>query len=133
MAIGETFAASLTLFGSTHENLKPSTIAFVQANAAKIAITGRSLNELHETAQEIAKINPHVEVLPIKADVTNVQESTAAVENVIAKFGRIDVLVNNSGVTEVWCGLVESDIDEWCHTIDVNLKGPYIFPRTRIL
>jgi NAD(P)-dependent dehydrogenase (short-subunit alcohol dehydrogenase family) len=41
----------------------------------------------------------------------------------------VDLLVNNAGVIDEEVPLAESDIDEWWHTIEVNLRGPYLMTR----
>jgi NAD(P)-dependent dehydrogenase (short-subunit alcohol dehydrogenase family) len=56
-----------------------------------VAATGRN------AAKVAAAIGPHDNLLAIKLDVTRLEDAQAAVEATIAKFGRIDVLVNNAG------------------------------------
>lgn len=62
-------------------------------------------------------------ILP--ADVTNSKEIENVVEAAIAEFGRIDVLVNNAGITKdnLLMRISEEDFDK---VIAVNLKGTYI-------
>ncbi len=66
------------------------------------------------------------QAIAIKADVTKKANVQQLVKKVIAKFGRIDLLVNNAGV------FVESDFNKvtesmWDTTLDTNLKGPFLF------
>src|SRR5881296_1552908 len=59
---------------------------------AKAALaTGR------DAAKVAAAVGDHENLLAIKLDVTRQQDAQAAVEAAVAKFGRIDVLVNNAG------------------------------------
>jgi 2-keto-3-deoxy-L-fuconate dehydrogenase len=61
-------------------------------------------------------------VLAIAADVTDDVSVRAAVEQVVARFGRLDILVNNVGVGAR--GSVEDNSDdEWRHVWDVNVIG----------
>ncbi|MFG1636458.1 SDR family NAD(P)-dependent oxidoreductase [Pseudonocardia alni] len=61
-------------------------------------------------------------LLGVRADVTDDDSVTAAVDEVVTAFGRIDILVNNAGVGAA--GTVEAnDLDEWRRVLDVNLLG----------
>lgn len=64
------------------------------------------------------------EVLMEKADVSNFEQCEKMVTAAIEKFGRIDVLVNNAGVTRdnLLMRMKEEDFDK---VINVNLKGTY--------
>ena len=62
----------------------------------------------------------------VRADVRNPEEVKASVEKVIEKWGRIDLLVNNAGITKeaLLLKTSEEDFDE---VIDTDLKGPFNF------
>ena len=77
-------------------------------------------------AEETAsKINDHV---MLRADVRDPDEVKACIEQVIDKWGRIDLLVNNAGITKesLLLRTSEEDFDE---VIDTDLKGPFNFIR----
>lgn len=62
-------------------------------------------------------------------DVTDWAAVTAFVEDVIARHGRIDVLVNNAGVIDGEVELAESDPEDWWHCVEVDVRGPYLLTR----
>ncbi len=67
--------------------------------------------------------------IALKADVTKKSSVQQLVKKAVAHFGRIDLLVNNAGV------FVESDFNKisesmWDKTLDINLKGPFLFAQT---
>lgn len=64
------------------------------------------------------------EVLFVKTDVTNYESCENMVKGAIEKFGRIDVLVNNAGITKdgLLMRMKEEDFDK---VINVNLKGTF--------
>ncbi len=77
-------------------------------------------------AQEIVQqiIDMGRQAIAIKADISKNTEIEAMVEKTFSKFGRIDILVNNTGITERQKIL---DITEefWDRTMDINLKGAF--------
>lgn len=66
----------------------------------------------------------NTQVLFIKTDVTNYESCENMVNEAIKKFGRIDVLVNNAGITKdtLLMRMKEEDFDK---VIDINLKGTF--------
>lgn len=82
----------------------------------------KSEEDVRETVEEAKKYN--VEVLTVKADVSNFDEAKLIVDEAIKTFGRIDILVNNAGITKdtLMLRMKEEDFDS---VIDVNLKGTF--------
>lgn len=70
-------------------------------------------------------------VLAIKADVSDACDVERATQQVLAEFGRIDVLVNNAGISgsaqATTCH--ETPIDDWDRVIAVNVRGPFLCTR----
>lgn len=59
-----------------------------------------------------------------KADVSNLEESTQLIEDVLKRFGKIDVLVNNAGITRDRT-FRKMTREEWDQVIDTNLSGAF--------
>ncbi len=64
------------------------------------------------------------EAMAVKLDVTDSASIQAMVDKVLERFGTIDVLVNNAGITAD-AQLVKMNEDQWDRVIAVNLKGVY--------
>lgn len=84
----------------------------------KMSICARGEEKLNNLAKELEGMG--VEVLPVKADVTKVEDIEGMVKRTLDKFGRIDILVNNAG------GMVrglfmQADRESWQKGIDLNL------------
>jgi NAD(P)-dependent dehydrogenase (short-subunit alcohol dehydrogenase family) len=68
----------------------------------------------------------------VALDVTDDAEVAAALETVREETGRLDVLVNNAGVFNRLGPLAGADLDEFDHTLDVNLRGPAVVTRAAL-
>ncbi len=60
----------------------------------------------------------------VRGDVTSQSDVAAVVERTLQRFGRIDVLVNNAGVTQAQV-LKRMTLEDWSRVIDVNLTGTF--------
>lgn len=73
-------------------------LAFALAGRqAKIVIAARKIHELEEIAADLQ--NKGAEVLAVKTDVSVEEDCKNLVNLTIAKFGRVDVLINNAGIS----------------------------------
>ena len=59
-----------------------------------------------------------------KADVSSAEEVSAAVERIAADFGKIDVLINNAGISQIKMLSAVTELD-WYNMIDVHLTGAF--------
>ncbi len=95
---------------------------FLEEQAAGVAILEWDVELAKATA---AELDPSGEkIIAIKCNVADSDAVKAAIDEVAAKFGRIDVLVNNAGITRDRIFHKMTD-DEWYQVIDVNLNGVY--------
>lgn len=69
--------------------------------------------------------HPDHTVIGVRADITNREQVDQAVASVMARFGRIDVLVNNAGIVRDR-RLVKMEEDDWDSVIATNLKSQYL-------
>jgi len=87
----------------------------------KVAITSRSTSAAEKAAGKLSK---HGEALGLEADVRSFDSQKKAVEQLLDKWGQLDVLVANAGIGNF--GSVEDlTVDEWKDTIDTNLTGVF--------
>ena len=92
---------------------------------ANVAFTYRSQ---HEAAKSLAT---EIEAMGVQAkgypsDAASFADAHAVVEDVKAVFGRIDVLVNNAGITKDGL-MMRMDEEQWDAVIDTNLKSAFNF------
>ena len=88
-----------------------------------IALNYRKENEeLENTKKEIEEIG--VQVLAVKGDVANFEDCEKFVKQTIERFGQIDVLVNNAGITKDML-LMRMKKEDFEQVIDTNLVGTF--------
>ncbi|MBN1423017.1 SDR family NAD(P)-dependent oxidoreductase [Candidatus Fermentibacteria bacterium] len=87
-----------------------------------LVLAARSLDKLEEVANEIRQWGHRA--LPVKMDVTRVEDIQSAVEKAVSEFGHIDVLVNNAGISAVHEAEDMSE-REWNDVISTNLTGVF--------
>lgn len=95
------------------------------ATGFDIVINGR--REEGEVASAISELKAaRAEVLYCKADVGSLADHAKMLGEIRARFGRIDVLVNNAGVApEVRADILEASPESFDRLIGINLRGPY--------
>ncbi len=89
---------------------------------AKVVVADVNEKGGEETAAEIRKNGG--DGFFAKLDVTNREQSKQVVKDSLGKYGRIDVLINNAGITQDAL-LSKMTEEQWERVIDVNLKGVF--------
>jgi len=88
---------------------------------ARVAITGRDKTRLEQTARALG-------VLPVQADVANEADVQRTYQEVLAKFGDLDVLVNNAGFG-IFKNLVDCDRAGFEAVFATNVTGAMLMAR----
>ncbi len=90
---------------------------------AKAAILSRSADELEKVAAEIERNQG--EALVLTADISQPEEMQRAVQQIIDRWGRLDIVFANAGINGVWAPIEELSPEEWNQTISINLSGTF--------
>ena len=96
------------------------------AEGADIGLCDLKEEWLTETATAVAAMGR--KSASVAADVGSQDAVQAAVGRVISELGRVDVLVNNAGITKDTF-LVRKSEEDWDTVLTVNLKGAFLFTR----
>lgn len=91
---------------------------------ANVVMTGRHGNVLDEVAAEIESHGGHA--LVFVADVSDEDQVNSLVEAAQEKFGRINILVNNVGITGPTAPITEVSKAQWEETMAVNLTSAFL-------
>ncbi len=94
------------------------------AEGATVVVSSRKLEQCVEVADEISAATG-AETMPLALHVGRWDDIDGAVDAVYARFGRLDVVVNNAGIAPLAPSLMEVSEGLFDKTIEVNLKGPF--------
>ena len=81
-----------------------------------------SKEEAYALEQELSEIT---EVISVKADISKKDEAEFLVSEIVKRFGRIDVLINNAGISMHSTLFTDTDEKDWQQIFNVNLFGMF--------
>ena len=90
-----------------------------------MALSSRHLDEVSATAEEISEATGR-DTLPLEADISDPDAVAAAYDEIISRFGRLDVLFANAGINGRWAPIEELSLEDWQKTIGINLTGTFL-------
>ncbi|WP_433831269.1 SDR family oxidoreductase [Flavobacterium anhuiense] len=89
-------------------------------NGVKVALSGRDVQALEKAQETLGNAN----VLIIPSDVRNFDDQLKAVEQIIAKFGKLDIAIANAGIGK-FAPIDEMSLEDWNAMMDTNLTGAF--------
>ncbi len=91
---------------------------------ANVVLCSRKIENCKKAALDLGKLG--VKTLALACDVKSQASIQSVVDKTLEEFGRLDILVNNSGVT--WGGAVEEySLEGWEKVMDTNMTGAFLF------
>ena len=91
---------------------------------ARVAVCGSREETAQKAVQELQKLCPGAQLLPVGVDVSDGEAIRAMVARVMERWGKIDILVNNAGVTGAK-PIFDMTDEDFESMIDINLTGPF--------
>ncbi|KAK2056518.1 short chain dehydrogenase [Colletotrichum caudatum] len=98
-------------------------LAFAKNGITRLALADVNREALEATSNLRRRQYPASEVLALPLDVRNVSEVNYGVAEVVSRFGRLDIAVNNAGIGGSGRPTHEADEDEFIRLVDINLHG----------
>ena len=95
-------------------------------HGASVAVSGRDTDRLQTAVKELESHG--VGVLGVAADAGKREDADRLVEATRERFGRLDVLVNNAGITRDGL-LIRMKDDDWDRVMETNLRGAFLMTR----
>ncbi|EHO10139.1 hypothetical protein HMPREF9714_01824 [Myroides odoratimimus CCUG 12901] len=87
----------------------------------KVAISGRNIDTVNEAIAELGYTD---NILAIQSDVRKYEDEEKAVELIVEKFGKLDIVIANAGVG-IFSSVEEMSLEDWNTMIDTNLTGVF--------
>jgi 3-oxoacyl-[acyl-carrier protein] reductase len=106
--------------------------AIAEAFARKgvhVAVAGRNQEKAAEVAGSLSSFG--IQSAGIKLDVSNADEVKRAFDEILKIFGRLDILINNAGITKDGL-LLRMKEDDWDAVMNTNLRGVFLCSKTAI-
>ncbi len=106
------------------------------AEGCSVVLTGRNQSTLANSAarmrKSVGRQSKSAQVWPIVCDVRDPDSVSSLFAAVKKAFGRVDVLVNNAGITQPIITVEETTLDLWRDVIDTNLTGIFLCTRAAL-
>lgn len=118
--IADRLAGKVALVTGASSGIGEAAALSLAAAGASVAVSGRRKERLDSLVRRIEKAGGKGLALP--GDVSIEADATRAVNDTVARLGRIDVLINSAGVNEAG-GIESLPLDLWRKVIDINLMG----------
>lgn len=100
--------------------------AALAAQGAKVVASARNAEALESLAAEIKAQGGNV--VAVVADVAVEADANNLIEQAVANYGKVDILINNAGITRDGL-LLRMKSDDWDAVLDTNLKGAFLCTR----
>lgn len=132
---GEVSPVKVLVTGASKGIGRETVKSFARAGASAIALLARSaLDDVEKEVLEAARAAGRKEpkILKLQADMSDPTAVQTAMETVAQQFESLDVVINNASRLEKWYPLVETDVNDWWRTWEVNIKGTYLVTRAAL-
>src|SRR6185437_1413248 len=113
----------VALVTGASQGIGRATALALAENGAKVAIAARNAEKLASLASEIAQTGG--EALPITMDVADPVQVKSGFQQALAKFARLDILVNNAAITRDTLAL-RMKLEDWDAVLRTNLTGAHL-------
>ncbi len=101
-----------------------STVKTFLENGAKVALCGSRKETVDKALSELNKINSSYEVIGFSTNLLDISEVEKMMEEVINKWGVIDVLINNAGISDN-VSIYDQDANHFKKVIDINVEAVF--------
>lgn len=98
-----------------------NTALLLAERGADLVVAGRRAEPLEEAAEEIRALGRRA--LAVPTDVRKAEACKALIDDAVAEFGRLDILINNAGGAHGHVGLHRMDLAKWDRDIQLNLSA----------
>lgn len=91
---------------------------------AKVALFGSRKETVNTALKSILEVNNNYQVLGFYPNLTNITEIKESVNEIISKWGKIDVLINNAGISDAK-SIYDQEAENFKNILDINVQGVF--------
>jgi NAD(P)-dependent dehydrogenase (short-subunit alcohol dehydrogenase family) len=102
-----------------------ATALLLARQGARVACLSRSPDEIEAVVAEIER-EAKGHAIAVTADISKEAEMVKAVEQIVGRWDRLDIVLANAGVNGVWAPIEDLKPEEWEQTIRINLTGTFL-------
>ncbi|MDQ0148664.1 SDR family NAD(P)-dependent oxidoreductase [Eubacterium multiforme] len=93
-------------------------------NGAKVVLCGSKKESVYKALEELKKINPSYKVMGFYPNLLNTKEIDHMADLILEKWGRIDVLINNAGVSDNKT-IYDQTYENFSQIMDINVQAVF--------
>ena len=117
------FTGKVALITGGSRGLGKEMAVALAARGADVVVTSRKIDACEEVAKQIEDMGR--QALPYACHVGHWDELQGLVDAAYEKFGKVDILINNAGLSPLYPYLAEASEDLFDKVVSLNLKGPF--------
>ena len=126
MTEAKTLAGRVAIVTGGNRGIGLAIARLLAEDGASVVVSGRDAARLEAAVKELESLG--ASAMAVAADAAKREDADRLVEATRERFGRIDVLVNNAGITRDQL-LVRMKDDDWDQVLDTNLRGVFLMTR----
>ncbi|HEX2133286.1 MAG TPA: SDR family oxidoreductase [Actinophytocola sp.] len=117
------FQGKVALVTGASRGIGHAIAAELARGGAAVTISSRKADQIEAAAEELRAAVPGARVLAVAAHTGEDDDRDRVVRRTVEEFGRLDVLVNNTGINPTYGPLVDADLNAVRKIFDVNVVG----------
>ena len=126
MSEGKTLAGKVAIVTGGTRGIGLAIARLLAEDGASVVVSGRDAARLEAAVKDLESLG--APAMAVAADAAKREDADRLVEATRERFGRLDVLVNNAGITRDQL-LVRMKDDDWDQVLDTNLRGVFLMTR----
>jgi NAD(P)-dependent dehydrogenase (short-subunit alcohol dehydrogenase family) len=117
------FTGKVALVTAASRGIGQAIAAELARGGAAVTISSRKPDQIEEAAEQLRAEVPDARVLAVPANTGRDEDRAEVVRRTIDEFGRLDVLINNTGINPIYGPLADADLAAVRKIFDVNVVG----------